>query len=911
MLNLDNKEYDLNTLFSFEVLKEILLKLARAQVNLEEKVQNIINVYQNKEKVDKENYSINYETDENKDKDKDNDKKLIDKKEDKKIIINSRQSEMTILKKDNTDSQFIENKNTEIEDNNNENDENDNQNETENNEKAIRNEIEDNEKDEKDNKSEIDNKKEEIEETRQEETKKDTEKNEKDYKSESENENENEQKDIKNEVEIIEKDEYEQDNKNEIENKPKQISSNESNKNMSRYNYHDNGLSSDLIKNMSKTIKQNKEKISFLEKEIAVLKKKLNETKKKRDDTEYLNNINKKLEDISSKCSELEERMDNCEVKCSNYDIVTMIKDNGNGTVDATKVIVRALEEKVFKKIEMVETKSKNNSYLNEKLDLIINKIEKDRQNIEKLFNLSAAHKESIDELKNDMNEKSTTIKNNEDKITKLSKKLNDFREKLNTKINELNTKINNNSNAIEELKNRDKEGHIFKLGLGDSQVDKEIIDDINLKINDLRKKVNDLDNSMKLHFENDQIDNLSTKVEKMKLILDKKITKDDLKDLYNLHLHDLDEINDSNNRILSLNEQVKQINSNIKSILKKIDNLNGNLSLIQANQSQSSGSNAPVSNQPIIDFSKYIDNQKLSDTMKPIVKEMEKMFQEVYSLRRELNDVQNANKDLIKQTNLDKLEEKIGDKMNELKITLSKKYLEKVEHYKAIKNLESQIKVQVDDNKKDADSWLMAKRPLKCFNCATCESNIKNITPTNEYLAWNKYPPGDRIYRMGQGFSHMLQMMTTEFVKSIEKNANEIQNENEQSYKNLNLNSITENGRINTHSYANSEKTLLGLSVNNKPQIFEESQMLRKKSGKVRLPLMSKFIKSKKVRNSSDIPVSDEEGDNNDLFEKNKLFGSPKILKIMKKKNANILNFNGLSDNINLNTEANNNLEK
>ena len=54
MLNLDDKEYDLNTLFSFEVLKEILLKLARNQVNLEEKVQNIINIYQNQEKSEKD-----------------------------------------------------------------------------------------------------------------------------------------------------------------------------------------------------------------------------------------------------------------------------------------------------------------------------------------------------------------------------------------------------------------------------------------------------------------------------------------------------------------------------------------------------------------------------------------------------------------------------------------------------------------------------------------------------------------------------------------------------------------------------------------------------------------------------------------------------------------------------------------
>ena len=63
MLNLENKDYDLNTLFSFEVLKEILLKLARGQVNLEAKVQNIINLYKNKDNSSKEDLLNNFETD--------------------------------------------------------------------------------------------------------------------------------------------------------------------------------------------------------------------------------------------------------------------------------------------------------------------------------------------------------------------------------------------------------------------------------------------------------------------------------------------------------------------------------------------------------------------------------------------------------------------------------------------------------------------------------------------------------------------------------------------------------------------------------------------------------------------------------------------------------------------------------
>ena len=812
MLNLENKDYDLNTLFSFEVLKEILLKLARAQVNLEEKVENILNIYKNKDNQEKINDFNNFETEENKDV---NEKDLTDNEEEDKININPKQSEITITKKENVDSELKDKK------------------------------VDDNEK--------------------------------------------------------------ENDNKNEKDNN-KQYENTSGDKNNS--NIKNVGLSLDLIKNMSKTIKQNKEKISFLDKEIKALKNELNESKNKNNDNEQNSaSLNKKINELNDKISELEDKIENCEVKCTNFDVMTMFKDSGDGSIDATKVMVKALEEKVFKKIEMVENRAKNkvldNSYMNDKLELVINKVEKDRQNIEKLFNLTGRNKELIDELKNEMNEKSNTIKNNEESITKLKKKLSDAKEKLNKKINEINDKINNHSNDIEELKNKISGSHLFKLGLGDSQVDKEIIDNINLKINDLRKKVNDMENSMKLYFENNQFDDLDKENKNMKVILDKKITKEDLKELYNLHLSDLDEINDSNNKIYTLNEQLKDTNLNIQGIIKKIDNLSTNLSLLRTYQN--SGANIPASNQPIIDFSKFVDTQKLTDTIKPIVKEMEKMFEEVYSLRRELSDVQNLNKDFAKQTNLDKLEERLIEKINELKTIFNKKFLDKAEHYKAVKNLEAQIKVQVEENKKDADGWIMAKRPLKCFNCATCESNIKNVTPTSDYLPWNKYPPGDRIYRMGQGFSHMLQMMTTEFVKSIEKNAHEVQNDNVQSYKNLNLNNINE--RINNNSNVNSEKALLGLSVNNKQQISDDSQIMQRKSGKIRLPIMnSKFIKNKKVKNTSDIPMSDEERDNLELFDKQKIVNSPKIVKIMKKKAGNMFGFNEINDN-NINTEINNNI--
>ena len=521
-------------------------------------------------------------------------------------------------------------------------------------------------------------------------------------------------------------------------------------------------------------------------------------------------------------------------------------------------------------------------------IDLIYEKINRDRQNLEKLYSITGENKEAIGQIKKDLKEKTNEIRKIADEEKNTYKKLDDAKKSLNKKIKELSEKLNN---EIEELKNKIDNGSLFKLGLNnENQVDKEIIDDINLKINDLRKRYNELDSSFKFHLANNKADYLDNEVQKMKANLDKKITLDDLKELYNLHLGDLDEINDSKNKISGLYEQVKKALSSIQSLSSKLENLTTNVSLIQSVQSSgNSGNNAAVPTQGIIDFSKFVDSQKLTDTVKPLIKEMQKMFQEVYSLRREMDDIQNLNKETIKQESLDKLEEKINGKINELNNIIHKKYLEKAEHYKAVKLLEAKIKVQVEENKKESESWIMAKRPLKCFNCATCESNIKNMSPTNEYLPWNKYPPGEKIYRMGQGFSHMLQMMTNEFVKNVEKNANELQKENEQSHKSLNLNTMNDMRRVNTN-FANNEKTLIGLSINNRHHYVDDSEQTVnniRKSGKVRLPLMTKFMKAKKANNFNDIPISDEEGDNNDLFDKFKILGSPKIMKIVKKKNS------------------------
>ena len=140
----------------------------------------------------------------------------------------------------------------------------------------------------------------------------------------------------------------------------------------------------------------------------------------------------------------------------------------------------------------------------------------------------------------------------------------------------------------------------------------------------------------------------------------------------------------------------------------------------------------------------------------------------------------------------------------------------------------------------------------------------------------------------MGQGFSHMLQMMTSEFIKNIEKN--ELPNDNESSSRNINNPNLSTSPSfpINERSNINS------VYINNKER--DDSIGLKKKN-KILLPKMTSNSKNKiKLINGDNLNVSDDE--NNDAIiseyrsketEINKDINSPKILKITKKGKPNI----------------------
>ena len=259
-------------------------------------------------------------------------------------------------------------------------------------------------------------------------------------------------------------------------------------------------------------------------------------------------------------------------------------------------------------------------------------------------------------------------------------------------------------------------------------------------------------------------------------------------------------------------------------------------------------------------------------------------MYKEIDSIRRDLSVVDDENKRNVKNQ-INKLDEETNKKINELKNLIQKKYLEKIDFHKTIKTLEVQIKSLGEESKKDADSWLLAKRPLKCFNCASCEANIKNdYNNVADYLPWKKYPKGEKIHRMGQGFSHMLQMMTSEFVKSIERN--ELNQDLEINTKNNFGNNISTNfnEKINFNN---------NIIINNKDSINNNDLIKNLKKSKMKLPKVHPYSNSKikKYKIEEALPVSDDDinyGEENNINTNNEdeiKSTSPKILKIYKKR--------------------------
>ena len=868
MFRIEEKDYDLNFLLRFDMLKEVLMKLLKNQNNL----QNEIDILRNTN-IERDNKILNLE-------------QIISEIQEKSSFEESgseseQNNEITSeqIKENKIEEKELNKVNNNINDNKNENIEKDKEKETEKNDDINNNEeIKDNaiKKEEKTEEKKEEEKREEKEEEKKEQIIK------QEIKSPEKEKTDREKNDSKNNNEPLEK--------KRMNTKEKLV-----------YSIKKNRFSVDMGQIPINT-KELVSRINLLEiklnniinnKEIQNIKKEL-----KNHDLENQSDfkvIDMKINDINQKLGEYNKKIEDCELKCASLDILNMIQDSGDGSVDGAKILFKSLDDKYTKKLEIIEARYKQEALSIEKMkknvENVVPMFDKINRDIAHVKELEEQQKEEIENTKKNMetqNEQSNKLQKESDEI--FQNKLNDLEKNLDKKLEEVEKRL-------KSIKKTEGEP-LFNLHYEDNETNKmneERFQIIEKKINDMRTKINDLNNTLRI-YSNEETQKIKNDVKELIYKMDSKIEREDLKELYNMHLSDLDDINDLKDQISLINEEQKKTSKDLLQTSSRVEMLNSNVIMLQ--NSQLNGGRGPI-----IDVSKFIDQQKLSDTLKPLVKEIEKLYKEFSSVQREMSDMRNYEKIFEKKEKINKLEEEIYSKIVAMENFNNKKYADKIDTNRSLRALEIQIKDIIGERRKaeGGDSWLMAKQPLKCFNCASCEANLKNNGISQDYIPWNKYPQGERIYRMGQGFSHMLQMMTSEFVQTFEHNEKDTKDNNninlsiENDYPSFNNKSVNKafNSINNNNNILNqNEKSLIGARINNKEDF--------NRTGKFKLPKMKKFTKYSKDKYDENIPVTDEEKDNVAISMDKTNFNSeqPKIMKIVKKKSKNPFNTGAFTPN-------------
>ena len=870
MFRIEEKDYDLNFLLRFDMLKEVLMKLLKNQNNL----QNEIDILRNTN-IERDNKILNLE-------------QIISEIQEKSSFEESgseseQNNEITSeqIKENKIEEKELNKVNNNINDNKNENIEKDKETET----KKEKNDDINNNEEIKDN---VINKEEKIEEKKEEEKK-------------VEMKEEKKEQIIKQEIKSPEKEKTDRE-KNDSKNNNEPLEKKKMNtKEKLVYSIKKNRFSVDMGQIPINT-KELVSRINLLEiklnniinnKEIQNIKKEL-----KNHDLENQSDfkvIDMKINDINQKLGEYNKKIEDCELKCASLDILNMIQDSGDGSVDGAKILFKSLDDKYTKKLEIIEARYKQEALSIEKMkknvENVVPMFDKINRDIAHVKELEEQQKEEIENTKKNMetqNEQSNKLQKESDEI--FQNKLNDLEKNLDKKLEEVEKRL-------KSIKKTEGEP-LFNLHYEDNETNKmneERFQIIEKKINDMRTKINDLNNTLRI-YSNEETQKIKNDVKELIYKMDSKIEREDLKELYNMHLSDLDDINDLKDQISLINEEQKKTSKDLLQTSSRVEMLNSNVIMLQ--NSQLNGGRGPI-----IDVSKFIDQQKLSDTLKPLVKEIEKLYKEFSSVQREMSDMRNYEKIFEKKEKINKLEEEIYSKIVAMENFNNKKYADKIDTNRSLRALEIQIKDIIGERRKaeGGDSWLMAKQPLKCFNCASCEANLKNNGINQDYIPWNKYPQGERIYRMGQGFSHMLQMMTSEFVQTFEHNEKDTKDNNninlsiENDYPSFNNKSVNKafNSINNNNNILNqNEKSLIGGRINSKEDF--------NRTGKFKLPKMKKFTKYSKDKYDENIPVTDEEKDNVAISMDKTNFNSeqPKIMKIVKKKSKNPFNTGAFTPN-------------
>ena len=384
--------------------------------------------------------------------------------------------------------------------------------------------------------------------------------------------------------------------------------------------------------------------------------------------------------------------------------------------------------------------------------------------------------KSAVDEISEQVTK---TNDQNSNMVNETNNKINEKYKILAQKIGEekQNSKKNYEKlkNYIKKIENISKENR----NLFGKEIKGEMSDSDLRCIAELTKRVTDLEKQIKILYHTLDISKFKEEIAKLENKIMQKVEEKDffeLSDKVNLNLASMKNIKESLERAQDVGNKNSQ---DLNFFFRKLESVNASMIAFKAALEALSN----IKNDSILDPSRYLDIATFNEFIKAYQKDSEKIEKNSEDIRRTILELMDMLKTKVNREDLKTLEGLINNKLEELKMLCVRKFADRVETNKNFKYVDSQIKhitsVIMKRNEKN-ESWLIAKKPLGGNICASCEAYIGDLKGKVDYLVWNKYPnrEKEKNYRIGNGFSHMLNMLNLDMksqdnYNSFEENNN------------------------------------------------------------------------------------------------------------------------------------------
>jgi len=531
-------------------------------------------------------------------------------------------------------------------------------------------------------------------------------------------------------------------------------------------------LNPDMIRKLFKRVRDNEKKIVELIKktqEHTQLNSKINDNHNLIDvDIKKIDKVQKELDDLTKKFDEFKLDYEDVKVKVQDFNIYDIFKDGdgtSGGNIDVSKALIMALENKVFKKFSYYDERYK--TYDND-----IFKIKEDNKKNNNLMDVMKVQSQKQTQDLKDLNQ------NLEIEISQLKEKLEEFEKKMknihiHSKKGEGDEKAAINFNELIDQKLKEFEEQIknlLKKELDEREInhqkkeselkEENEINRMNIKrFNDIEKTIKQIVDEIEPKFFKERFQNLENE-------LLKRFTKIEGLDLKNKINMLEDELKEQSLKLDTNHQAWDKNKSDINNLVKKLEFLNTEYARLSL-QKVSVVAEKPEIN---FDFKSYLEKVEYNENKKDVNNKFEKVRLAIENLGRNLENIVNTLSHTVNEKELISYQGVVKNTLDELKLFINKRYADKIETNKSLKYLETQIKSFLEGKKGDgSDNWLLAKKPLNNYLCASCESVIRGeLDKRSEYIAWNKYPSREeKTYRMGHGFSRMLQMVNDDIMKS------------------------------------------------------------------------------------------------------------------------------------------------